>query len=90
MPGHDCLLVGRLRDPVERARGVMLKVSIVVGANSWTREDGFRVQESHLTFDMQRDPFLGRKRGHGQSKWASRICRGQMRLTFLIENGWRS
>lgn len=78
------MLVGKLRDPVERARWVMLKDSIVVAADSWTRGNGFRVQVAHLTFDMQHDPFSGRERGHGQSRWASRILRGQMMgLTFF-------
>lgn len=62
----DSLLVGRLTDPVERARWVMSKDS-VMGANSWPRVDGFRVQVAHLSFDMLYDPSSGRKRDMGRA-----------------------
>lgn len=62
----DCLLVGRLVDPVERARWVMPEDSMI-GAGSWPTGDGFRVQVAHLSFDVLCDPSSGRKRDTGRA-----------------------
>lgn len=62
----DCLLVGRLMGPVERARWVMPKDSMM-GADSWPRGGGFRVQVAHLSFDVLYDPSSGRKRDTGRA-----------------------
>ena len=67
---------GKMSDPERQCSG-----------GSCTRGGGFSVQVVHLTFDVYRDPSLGRKRGHGQSRRASRMYRRQMReLTSLSEN----